>query len=162
MVRWLFISGFLILAAALAGGKGGAQAQGGLVFEQAPLSIETLRGTNLFMVEVARTSRQRARGLMFRHELANGQGMLFLYPREQQVFMWMKNTLVPLDMLFIGGDGRVVRVAKNEKPESTDLIPSGVPVKAVLELAAGTAERLGIRQGDRVLYPAFRSKPETP
>jgi uncharacterized membrane protein (UPF0127 family) len=117
---------------------------------------------NPFTVELAETPRQRARGLMFRRELGPGRGMLFLYPRAERVSMWMRNTFVPLDMLFIGGDGRIVRIAENTAPQSTDLISSGIPVKAVLELAAGTAARLDIREGDRVLYPAFTERPMAP
>ena len=162
MIRRSLLLAVLVAAAAFAGGESRAQPQDEVVFKMAPLAIETARGVNPFTVELAETPRQRARGLMFRRELGPGRGMLFLYPRAERVSMWMKNTFVPLDMLFIGGDGRIVRIAENTPPQSTDLISSGIPVKAVLELAAGTAARLDIREGDRVLYPAFAERPKAP
>ena len=124
-------------------------------FEAATLEIRTRTGSHRFMVEVARTGRQHATGLMFRRRLAPDSGMLFLYRTSQPVTMWMKNTFIPLDMLFVAADGRIVRIAQRTVPHSIQNIPSGGPVSAVLEVNGGTAERLGIRTGDRIVHPAF-------
>jgi len=130
-------------------------ADDGVAFRTETLSIETAHGAYPFRVEMAESMSQRAHGLMFRRELAPDHGMLFLYPREETIMMWMKNTYIPLDMLFIGRDGRITRIVAETKPMSTDVIASGPPAKAVLELAARTASRLGIKEGDRVVHPAF-------
>jgi uncharacterized membrane protein (UPF0127 family) len=95
---------------------------------------------------------------MFRKKLPEGQGMLFDFGREQTVAMWMENTFVPLDMLFIRGDGSILRIAENTVPLSTRIIPSGGPVRAVLEVIAGTARKDGIEPGDRVAFPIFRER----
>ena len=124
--------------------------------ETAELAIETRAGeVHTFTVELALTDEQRARGLMFREALAQDAGMLFLYDHEDFRSMWMKNTLIPLDMLFIDRRGRIARIAARTAPHSERAINSGRPVRAVLELAGGTAERLGIRVGDRVIYDGF-------
>jgi len=120
-----------------------------------PLKIETAAGAHAFAVEMATTSDQHATGLMHRRAMAADAGMLFLYPAGSRVAMWMKNTLIPLDMLFIGRDGRITHIAERTVPMSTELIGSNGPVRAVLELNAGTASRLGIKVGDRVRHPAF-------
>ncbi len=98
-------------------------------------------------VEVAATDAARARGLMFRRDLADDAGMLFVWRSPQQVAFWMKNTLIPLDMIFIGADGCVVRIHENAQPGDLTHIPSLAPVIAVLEVKAGMAHRLGLRQG---------------
>jgi uncharacterized membrane protein (UPF0127 family) len=108
-----------------------------------------------FTVEMAVTADQRARGLMFRREMAAGAGMLFDYLAEQPVSFWMKNTFIPLDMLFIRANGIVASIAERTVPQSLTPVPSGVAVRAVLEVNAGTASRLGIEPGDRVLHPIF-------
>lgn len=123
------------------------------------LEIRTSGGRHRFSVELALTPEQQALGLMHRSELAADAGMLFVHPRERLVHMWMKNTLLPLDMLFLAGDGTIVRVAAETEPLSTRTISSGEPVKGVLELAGGTARRLGIAPGDRVLHPLFAPRP---
>jgi uncharacterized membrane protein (UPF0127 family) len=87
---------------------------------------------------------------MFRKELPEGQGMLFDFERDQPVAFWMHNTYISLDMIFIRGDGRIAHIAENTEPMSDRLIPSGGPVRAVLEVIAGTARKLGIARGDRV------------
>jgi uncharacterized protein len=119
------------------------------------LKIETAAGAHEFKVEMARTPSEQAMGLMYRREMAPNAGMLFIYPAGTRVTMWMKNTLIPLDMLFIGADGRIAHIVERTVPESTELIGSDGPVQAVLELNAGTAGRLGIKVGDRVRHPAF-------
>jgi hypothetical protein len=105
-----------------------------------------------------RTDEERARGLMFRKELPEGRGMLFDFHPEQSVSMWMKNTLIPLDMIFIKADGRILRIAENTQVESEKIISSGGPVRGVLEVIAGTAKKLGIKPGDRVAHPLFDAK----
>jgi uncharacterized membrane protein (UPF0127 family) len=109
-----------------------------------------------FQVEVARNDADRAQGLMFRRSMPADQGMLFDFKRVEPVSMWMQNTYIPLDMLFIRPDGTIARIAANTEPLSTRTIPSGEPVLAVLELNAGTAARLGIKPGDRIEHPLFK------
>lgn len=121
-------------------------------FGRAVVEIDTATGLHRFNVEVASTPSQHAAGLMYRAELAPDAGMLFLFERERVVGMWMKNTLIPLDMVFIAGDGRVVSIAENTMPLSERVITSGAPVRAVLEVKGDTVRRLGLRPGDRVRY----------
>jgi len=120
------------------------------------LEIATKTGVHAFTVEIADNDADRAKGLMFRKELPEGRGMLFDFHREQEVSFWMENTYIPLDMIFIRGDGRILRIAENTEPLSTRLIPSGGPVRAVLEVIGGTARRLGIAPGDRVGHAMFK------
>ena len=124
-------------------------------FERDELAIETAGGTQRIAVELAVTPAQRAQGLMYRERLPADAGMLFLYSAMQPVSMWMKNTLLPLDMLFIAEDGRIVRIAERAVPGSTATISSMQPARAVLELNGGTAARLKIQVGDRILYRTF-------
>lgn len=131
---------------------GPASAQNEVVFDRSTLKIETTNGVHSFDVEIATNDEQRARGLMFRNEMAPDAGMLFLYRRDRVLTMWMANTYIPLDMLFIGGDGRIVRIAENTIPLSRTTVSSRKRARAVLELNAGTARRLGINAGDRVIY----------
>ena len=122
-----------------------------------PLEIASKRGVHVFAVELASTPEEQAKGLMFRRELPEGQGMLFDFHHEQPTSFWMKNTYVPLDMIFIRGDGRILRISENTVPLSEALISSGGPVRAVLEVNAGIAKKLGIAPGDRVAHPIFNS-----
>jgi len=119
------------------------------------LEIVSASGVHVFSVELATNDEERERGLMYRKSVPDGQGMLFDFGAEQNVAMWMKNTLIPLDMIFIRGDGRIARIAENTEPMSTRIIPSGGPVRAVLEVAGGTARKLGIAVGDRVAHAMF-------
>jgi len=131
----------------------------GVAYAQAfeALSIVTQGGQRQsFQVEVARNDADRAQGLMYRRSMAPDRGMLFDFGRVEPVSMWMQNTYLPLDMLFIRPDGTIARIAANTEPLSTRTIPSGEPVLAVLELNAGTAAKLGIRAGDRVEHPLFK------
>jgi uncharacterized membrane protein (UPF0127 family) len=121
------------------------------------LEIVSRNGVHPFAVELALTPEQQAQGLMFRKELPEGQGMLFDFQREQQTAFWMKNTFVSLDMIFIRADGRIHRIAANTVPLSETLVPSNGPVRAVLEVVAGTARKLGIAPGDRVAHPIFEA-----
>ena len=120
------------------------------------LEIASKTGVHAFSVEMAENDADRAKGLMFRKELPEGRGMLFDFHRDQDVSFWMENTYIPLDMIFIRGDGRILRIAENTEPLSTRMIPSGRPVRAVLEVIGGTARKLGIAPGDRVGHPIFR------
>ena len=123
-----------------------------------PLEIVTKNGVQVFSVEMATTEEEKQTGLMYRKELADGKGMLFDFNPEQEVSMWMKNTYVSLDMIFIRADGRILRIAENTEPMSTKIISSRGPARAVLEVVAGTAQKYGIRPGDRVGHPLFGSK----
>jgi uncharacterized protein len=108
-----------------------------------------------FAIEVASTEKEKALGLMFRTELKDNQGMLFPYTVERGLQMWMHNTYIPLDMLFIRADGTIVRIEEQAEPLSDRVISSGSPVLAVLEIPGGAAARLGIKAGDKVRYPTF-------
>jgi uncharacterized membrane protein (UPF0127 family) len=119
------------------------------------LEIATANGVHTFAVEFVANDADRAKGLMFRTELPEGRGMLFDFDREQEIAMWMKNTFIPLDMIFIKGDGTIRRIAENTTPQSLATIPSGGPVRGVLEVIAGTARKFGIKPGDRVAHPIF-------
>jgi uncharacterized membrane protein (UPF0127 family) len=120
-----------------------------------PLEIVTKNGVQVFSVEMATTEQEKETGLMYRKELADGKGMLFDFSPEQEVSMWMKNTYIPLDMIFIRSDGRILRIAENTEPLSTKIIASGGLAKGVLEVIAGTAKKYGIEPGDRVGHPLF-------
>jgi uncharacterized protein len=123
--------------------------------EQQTIEIASKNGVHVFTVELAVTDQERERGLMFRKQLSEGQGMLFDFKREQEVTMWMENTYIPLDMIFIRRDGRIWRIAENTEPLSRAIISSEGPVLAVLEVVGGTAKKLGIAPGDRVGAPMF-------
>jgi uncharacterized protein len=123
-----------------------------------PLEIATKSGVQVFSVEMATTEEEKTTGLMYRKELPDGKGMLFDFSPEQQVSMWMKNTYISLDMIFIRADGRILRIAENTEPLSTKIISSGGLAKGVLEVIAGTAQKYGIRPGDRVAHPLFNSR----
>jgi uncharacterized protein len=120
-----------------------------------PLEIVTKSGVHVFSVEMATTEQEKETGLMYRKELADGKGMLFDFSPEQEVSMWMKNTYISLDMIFIRADGRILRIAESTEPLSTRIIPSGGLAKGVLEVIAGTAQKYGIQPGDRVGHPLF-------
>jgi uncharacterized membrane protein (UPF0127 family) len=122
------------------------------------LEIVTKSGVKMFSVEIAKTEKERETGLMYRKELADGRGMLFDFTPEQMVSMWMKNTFISLDMIFVGSDGRVTRIAENTEPQSLAIISSGAPAKGVIEVIAGTARKYGIAQGDQVVHPLFKQR----
>ena len=119
------------------------------------LEIASKTGVHSFSVEVVATDAEREKGLMYRRDLPEGRGMLFDFQTEQPVAFWMKNTLIPLDMVFIAADGTVRHVHANAVPMSTDTIPSEAAVRAVLEINGGTARLLGIKPGDKVKHPIF-------
>jgi uncharacterized membrane protein (UPF0127 family) len=119
--------------------------------EQVPLTITTAKGKkHRFTVEVARTQEEQAQGLMNRQSLAPDRGMLFPYAPPQPVAFWMKNTLIPLDMIFIAPGGNILRIEANTVPHSLEPVGSGEAVEAVLELAGGRSAELGIAAGDKV------------
>jgi uncharacterized membrane protein (UPF0127 family) len=124
--------------------------------EQQTLEIASKSGVHVFAVELAVTDEERARGLMYRRSVPESYGMLFDFKRDQEVTMWMRNTYVSLDMLFIQSDGRIRRIAENTETESDKIISSGGPVRAVLEVVAGTARKFGIEPGDRVATSILR------
>jgi uncharacterized membrane protein (UPF0127 family) len=119
------------------------------------LEIVTASGTHEFSVEVMRSGPQRERGLMFRRYLPQDRGMLFAFEVERPIMMWMKNTYLPLDMIFIDSVGKVVGLAENTEALSTKIIPAGAPASGVLEVNAGTAARIGLKIGDSVRHPLF-------
>jgi uncharacterized membrane protein (UPF0127 family) len=120
--------------------------------EAEPLVIHAGGSAYKFEVEIVTTPETRAQGLMYREAMAANAGMLFIYPDEQPVSFWMKNTLIPLDMLFVRADGSIAHIAHDAVPFDETPIDSGAAVKAVLEVNGGTANALGIREGDRVEY----------
>ena len=119
------------------------------------LEIVSKTGVHVFSVELAVTDEQRTRGLMERRSLPEGRGMLFKFEPDQVIQMWMHNTYIPLDMIFIRSDGRILRIAENTTPLSDRVISSGAAARGVLEVIAGTARKLGIAPGDRVAHPWF-------
>ena len=143
----------ILLAFAIMLLAGSASAQSG---EVRKIEIASRSGTHSFLVELAVDDNQRARGLMYRKELPEGRGMLFDFQREQDVSFWMKNTYIPLDMIFIRANGTVRRIAANTEPLSERMVPAGGPVRYVLEVIGGTARKLGIEPGDRVTGAALR------
>ncbi|MEO0981754.1 MAG: DUF192 domain-containing protein [Pseudomonadota bacterium] len=119
------------------------------------LKIESGDAVHLFQVELADDPEEISRGLMDRLELPADHGMIFDFGAPREATMWMKNTPLPLDMLFIAPDGTVLAIAKNTVPFSERIVNPGVPVKSVLELNAGTSDALGIAPGDKVIHTVF-------
>ncbi len=149
---------FLAMLAIAVAARAEAPAQAGVELATSLLVIETDRGPVDFDVEVAVTPQQHAQGLQGRRTLAADAGMLFDFGPSSSVAMWMKDTYIPLDMLFIGNDRRITAIAANTKPLSLDEISPSGPVRAVLEVNAGTAVSFGIRVGDRVDHPIFQGR----
>jgi len=147
---------FLAVPLVLAGGVACAQQGGGDVpFKRSSLVVVSGGRDIKFDVELALDDAQRSRGLMFREKLGPYEGMLFDFYKEAPVSFWMKNTLIPLDMIFIAADGTIKSIHANAVPHSTETIPSQFPVRAVLEINGGSAKLLGIKPGDKVLHPIF-------
>ena len=128
--------------------------------ETSPLTIESSNGVHAFTVEIADEPEEITTGLMNRESMDPDAGMLFDFGQPREAAMWMKNTLIPLDMLFMAPDGQVIAIARNAVPGSLRTITPGVPVKAVLELNGGRAEELGIEPGDEVIHPIFGNADE--
>jgi len=127
-----------------------------LALEKQPLTFVTAGGRHQFTVEVAATQREQSQGLMFRQSIGENEGMIFIYPSDQEIAMWMKNTYISLDMIFVQRDGSVLRSERRTEPFSERVIQSGGKARAVIEVSAGTADRLGLKQGDKVEHSAFR------
>ena len=121
------------------------------------LKLITARGAQAIDVEVTETPAEKAQGLMFRTHLPDTSGMLFFYETPQEITMWMRNTYIPLDMVFIRADGIVHRIEARTEPLSENIIASKGDVTACLELAGGAAERLGLKPGDRVEHPLLQA-----
>jgi hypothetical protein len=119
------------------------------------LKLVTAQAEHTIDVEITETPQEKAQGLMFRSRLPEKSGMLFFYEQPQEITMWMRNTYIPLDMVFIRADGVVHRIEARTEPLSEAIIASRGPVVACLELAGGAAERLGLKTGDRVVHPLF-------
>jgi uncharacterized protein len=140
----------VVLLVALTIGRGAAASAAG------SLEFVTATGAHRFEIEVARTEREREVGLMYRRSMRRNHGMLFIFPSEQTVSMWMKNTYIPLDMVFVSRKGRVTSVARDAVPMSETIIPSGPPAFAVIELNAGAARAIGLDVGDQVRHSSFK------
>ena len=148
--RRLFFAVPFVVAAGVA-----AAQEGDIKFQHSSLVIETGGRELKFEVDMALNDIERARGLMFRKSLGPYEGMLFDFHQEQPVSFWMKNTLIPLDMVFIGADGTIKHIHSNAVPLSTDAVPSKFPVRGVLEINGGSAKLLGIKPGDKVKHAIF-------
>ena len=122
-----------------------------------PVTVASEESVTMFTAEIADTQELRERGLMFRHLLPEDKAMLFDYGKPRPVAMWMKNTNISLDMLFIRADGTIAAIAENTVPQSLDTISVQEPVRGVLEMAAGTVKRLGIRPNDKVYHRIFKT-----
>ncbi|OYW30048.1 MAG: hypothetical protein B7Z44_02480 [Caulobacter sp. 12-67-6] len=145
-----------VLSAVLAG----ALFVGGIAIAKPAGKLETVelitaKGRARFQVEIAATRAEQQRGLMFRKSLAPDRGMLFTYAKPQPAAFWMKNTLIPLDIVYIAPNGRVLSIVRNAQPHNEMPMPSGGPVLGVLEIAGGRAAQLGILPGDKVLHRIF-------
>ena len=160
MATWrVTLAATVVLILGAWGGMGSAMAAAAVSFPTAHLDIVDGSGASHgFSVEVATSHDQLAQGLMFRRTLAPDAGMLFDFGQPQNVTMWMKNTLIPLDMVFIAADGAILGIAERTVPQSLAVIASPGPVRAVLELNGGTADRLGLHAGDRVRHSLFSER----
>ncbi len=147
-VSRVFLSAFLALLLTVAGVRAEAALQ--------RLEFVTDSGPHVFKVELADTPEVRAKGLMYRRAMPQDHGMLFDFHTETPVMMWMKNTYIPLDMVFVSKKGVVTRIAEDAKPMSEEIIPGG-EAYAVIELNAGVAKKIGLKPGDSVRHPAFRN-----
>lgn len=146
-IRVVLATAAFALAASVARAEGGVE----------KLEIDTASGPHVYQVEMARTDAEREKGLMFRRSMAPDHGMLFDFPGNQPVAFWMKDTYIPLDMIFIGRDGHVVSVARDAKPMDETIIPSNAPTTGVLELNAGAAKAIDLEVGDEVKHPIFHN-----
>jgi uncharacterized membrane protein (UPF0127 family) len=145
-----FAAALLVFTAAL------PAAPRALALEKQPLTFITASGSHEITVEVADSEEERSTGLMFRRSIGEKEGMLFIYDGEQDISMWMKNTYISLDMIFVKRDGVISHIEANTEPFSQEIIGSGGPALAVIEMGGGSARRLGLKPGDRVRHPAFK------
>lgn len=130
-----------------------------ITFKRDVFFVKTDRDAHYFNVELALTPRQRARGLMYRRVLAEDAGMVFVFGDETPRSFWMRNTYVPLDIIYINGRGEIVSIAKNTKPLDETPVPSYLPAKFVLEINAGLSDALGLKEGDLLCHPTIQSNP---
>jgi uncharacterized membrane protein (UPF0127 family) len=151
-VTLILLTCFLWLAGASAALPENAQ-----ISKLEPITLVSTDSVTMLTAEIADTDELRTRGLMFRHFLPEDKAMLFDYETPRPVAMWMKNTNISLDMLFIREDGTIAAIAENTVPQSLDTISVQEPVKGVLELAAGTVKRLGLRVNDKVYHRIFNT-----
>jgi uncharacterized membrane protein (UPF0127 family) len=147
---------FCLLIAAMVAMMGALNAQTEIKMRRDTLILHTAGGAHRIDIEVAESDREQQHGLMFRQSLGDNEGMLFPYPNPREITMWMRNTYISLDMIFIRGDGIVHRIATDTEPFSENIIPSQGEATAVLEMKAGSARRLGLKAGDRVEYKHFK------
>lgn len=150
------ILGGAVIAALLLFGPSLPEAARAGALEKQALTFVTSAGNHTITVEVADSDQERSTGLMFRRSLGDNEGMIFLYPHEQEITMWMRNTYIPLDMIFVRKTGVIHRIEKDTEPFSERIIPSNGEVLAVIEMKGGSAARLGLKSGDKVDYPAFQ------
>ena len=151
-VTLIFLACFLWLTCSSAALSENAQ-----ISKLEPVTVASDASVTMFTAEIADTEELRQRGLMFRHFLPEDKAMLFDYQKPRPVAMWMKNTNISLDMLFIREDGTIAAIAENTVPQSLDTISVQEPVRGVLEMAAGTVKRLGLKQNDKVYHRIFRT-----
>lgn len=154
--RWIsrpFWAGLFVLMLCFAASPCVQADEAGARVEQ--LDIVTASGSHPFFVEVMRTEAERERGLMFRRSLPEDHGMLFDFETARLVQMWMRNTYIPLDMIFISRSGNVVGLAENAEPLSERIISSGAPAAGVIEVNAGIVAKIGVKIGDRIRHPLF-------
>ena len=127
-------------------------------FQNSSLTIQTKDSEYIFNIEIAVTEKERSRGLMYRKELKQTEGMLFLYPEKQIIKMWMKNTLIPLDMIFINNNGKIIDIFKMTIPKDLTPIGPNVKLKGVLEINGGLTSYLHINKGDFIIHPSLNGK----
>jgi uncharacterized membrane protein (UPF0127 family) len=151
-VTLIFLACFLWLTCSSAALSENAQ-----ISKLEPVTVASDTSVTMFTAEIADTEELRQRGLMFRHFLPEDKAMLFDYQKPRPVAMWMKNTNISLDMIFIREDGTIAAIAENTVPQSLDTISVQEPVRGVLEMAAGTVKRLGLRPNDRVYHRIFKT-----
>ncbi|HUQ36109.1 MAG TPA: DUF192 domain-containing protein [Aestuariivirga sp.] len=151
-VTFIVLTCFLWLA-----GVSAALPENAQISKLEPIAVATADSVTMFTAEIADTEELRTRGLMFRHFLPEDKAMLFDYEKPRPVAMWMKNTNISLDMLFIREDGTIAAIAQDTVPQSLDTISVQEPVRGVLELAAGTVKRLGLRLNDKVYHRIFKT-----
>jgi len=129
-----------------------------ITFQNSSLTIQTKDSEYIFNIEIAVTEKERSRGLMYRKELKQTEGMLFLYPEKQIIKMWMKNTLIPLDMIFINNNGKIIDIFKMTIPKDLTPIGPDVKLKGVLEINGGLTSYLNINKGDFIIHPSLNGK----
>lgn len=154
-----FFAAAILLSASVLSTCGGALAETPmrLPVDSTPLIFSTAKGDIAMDVEIADDDGKRMRGLMYRTDLPEDRAMLFVFGETRPVMMWMKNTPLSLDMVFLQDNGTIATIREKTEPFSENIVSSGVPVAYVVELRAGTADRLGLKVGEKVRHPAICS-----